>query len=84
MNREQIVEAFPSTPVLPIFVLCKEQSDVDAVKQTIREVHGRNYLDNYDVNIVVNTQEMRDEIRSTLCLSYLDESILEQLRSAGL
>ena len=76
MNRQDIVECFPSTPFLPVIIICSTDNDVNEVKQVIAETHGKRYLQEYDIRVVLNTQENRDMMRSTLCLAFLDSSCI--------
>lgn len=76
MNRYELIESLPSVPVLPIILLCNTDEDVDQVTQMVAETHGKRYLTQYDVRIVLNTQDNRDMMRSTLCLPYIDTSCM--------
>jgi hypothetical protein len=76
MTRNDIVECLPSTPYLPVIILCDTEDDIDQVKQVIVEVHGSRYINDYDVRVVENTQENRDMMRSMLCLAFLDTSCM--------
>lgn len=76
MNREDVIECLPSTPFLPIIILCNTEQDIKDVKEEIVKVHGKRFLEQYDVRVLLNEEENRNLMRSILCLAYLDTSCM--------
>jgi len=76
MTREDVINCLPGTPFLPIIILCKTEQDINDVKEEIKASHGKRYLTDYDVRVVLNEEENRELMRSILCLAYLDTSCI--------
>jgi hypothetical protein len=74
MTRQDLVDSLPTDPAFPIVIMVGDETDLLEVMADIMVAHGTKYIERNEVNILVNSEESRDIIRSTLCLSYIDPS----------